>query len=303
MLATAPVPPAAALPIEAAPVEVGQEAQAAPLQATPPQAPGAPVPEPAVQDTLVEATRSPDETAPVQDDVVVLGRSKAGDPLADLNAGSFGATQAVDDAVVGPVAKAYKKVVPSPFRKGLRNFLANLREPVVALNYLLQLKAGKAGETVGRFAINTTVGIAGVIDVAKKKPFRLPRRRNGFANTLGYYGVKPGPFFFLPLIGPTTLRDLIGNSIDQFVPIGPVRPFSGQSYTIPVAVLSALDYRVEFDDELEAIRAKQDPYAAARRFYLERRQAEIDALKGKPIAPDAPRPIIPAVLDTDPVPE
>ena len=125
------------------------------------------------------------------------------------------ASQAVDKAVIGPVARAYGESVPRPIRKGLRNFLFNLREPVVFLNYMLQLKPGKAAETVGRFAINSTIGIAGVLDQAKRKPFNLPRRRNGFANTMGYYGVKSGPFFYLPLIGPTTLRDFFGTVVDQ----------------------------------------------------------------------------------------
>src|SRR3546814_2534491 len=76
---------------------------------------------------------------------------------------------------------------------------------------------GKALETVGRFAINSTIGAAGVFDVAKKAPINLPYRSNGFANTLGFYGVEPGPYFFLPLVGPTTLRDMVGDGIDLLV--------------------------------------------------------------------------------------
>ncbi|MCE3590054.1 VacJ family lipoprotein, partial [Escherichia coli] len=100
---------------------------------------------------------------------------------------------------------------------GIRNFFNNLSEPVSFLNFMLQIKPGRAAETVARFAVNTTVGVGGVIDVARRKPFRRPRRPNGFANTLGFYGVKPGPFLFLPLIGPTTVRDLVGLSIDRMV--------------------------------------------------------------------------------------
>jgi phospholipid-binding lipoprotein MlaA len=217
-----------------------------------------------------------------ENEIVVLGRNRRGDPLEPLNAQSFEATQAVDKAFFGPVAMAYKRGLPAPIRSGLRNFLGNLREPVVAANYLLQLKPGKAGETLGRFVVNTTAGVAGLIDVAKRRPFNLPRRRNGFANTLGYYGVKPGPFFFMPLIGPTTLRDLIGNGLDQVAgPLNFVEPFNQQSFIIPAAVLSALDYRAEFDEELGRLRASGDPYAAVRRYYLDARQAEIDALRGR----------------------
>src|SRR3546814_7125122 len=71
--------------------------------------------------------------------------------------------------------------------------------PINFLNFLFQFKIGKAVETVGRFAINSTIGVAGIFDVAKKPPVNLPYRPNGFANTLGFYGVEPGPYFFLPL--------------------------------------------------------------------------------------------------------
>src|SRR5258706_52610 len=150
-----------------------------------------------------------------QNDIVVTGRPHApGDPLENVNAKSFAVTQSVDKAFVGPVALAYKKHVPAPVRSGLRNFLYNLKEPDVFLNFLLQLKPGKAMETLGRFAINSTIGGAGLFDVAKRRPFKLPRRPNGFADSLGYYGVKPGPFLFLPLIGPTTVRDLVASGLD-----------------------------------------------------------------------------------------
>ena len=244
-------------------------------------------------------------------DIVVTGRRDSPeDPLQDINATTFEVTQSVDKAIVAPVAYAYEDVMPRPIRQGLRNFLRNLGEPVVFLNYLLQLKPGKAAETVGRFAINTTIGAAGIIDVAKRKPFNLPHRRNGFANTMGYYGVPQGPYFYLPLIGPTTLRDFIGNRLDLIVlPLSIGNQFSSPAIALPVAGLSELNSRIEFDDELREIRATRDPYVAARSYYLRRRQAEIDALHGRgdgtvPIiappkvsakpAPDAPAPALPS---------
>ncbi|HEY7958898.1 MAG TPA: MlaA family lipoprotein, partial [Sphingomicrobium sp.] len=162
------------------------------------------------------------------------------------------------------------------------NVLSNLHEPVVFINFLLQHKVGKAAETLGRFAINTTVGLAGVIDVAKRKPFHLPRRPNGFADTLGFYGVKPGPFLFVPLIGPTTVRDLAGNILDRLVlPFAAGKPFSTPEWAVPTGTLHSLDRRIAFDHELARQRASVDPYTAARQYYLTRRQAEIDALHGK----------------------
>ena len=221
-------------------------------------------------------------SVPDAGEIVVQGRgSVPGDPMQQLNAQSFEAVQAVDKAVVEPAAKAYKKGLPKPVRSGLRNFLNNLREPVVFLNYMLQLKPGKAAETLGRFTINTTIGGVGLFDVAKKRPFNLPRRANGFANTLGYYGVKPGPYFYLPLVGPTTLRDVIGVSLDQFVvPFAFGKPFNRPAYVIPTSVVGQLDDRVQFDDQLRELHESEDPYVATREFYLKRRQAEIDALHG-----------------------
>ena len=181
-------------------------------------------------------------------EIVVTGRrASPDDPLEELNSKSFDVTQSVDKAIVAPVAFAYKEILPRPVRSGLRNFLHNLGEPIVFLNFMLQLKPGKAAETFGRFAINTTLGAAGLVDVAKRKPFNLPYRRNGFANTLGYYGVKPGPYFYLPLVGSTTLRDFIGNRLDQLIlPLALGRSIIRPEFAIPIAILGELDYRIEF---------------------------------------------------------
>ena len=102
------------------------------------------------------------------EEIVVQAKASStpGDPLQALNAESFAIIQTMDKAVTGPVARGYKKTVPSPIRSGLRNALRNLQEPVVSLNYLLQLKPGKSAETLGRFAINSTIGVAGVFGQA-----------------------------------------------------------------------------------------------------------------------------------------
>lgn len=217
-----------------------------------------------------------------QDVIVVTARPHhvSGDPLQSLNVTSFKAVQTVDKAFVGPVAMAYKNILPDPVRSGVRNLLSNLQEPGIFLNFLLQLKLGKAAETLGRFAINSTVGAAGLIDVAKTRPFNLPHRPNGFGYTLGYYGVKTGPYLYLPLIGPTTLRDLFGRSLDLLVlPISVGRPFTHPAYAITSTTLKGLDDRVLANDELDRILHKTaDPYAALRDAYLQKRQAEIDEL-------------------------
>ena len=235
-----------------------------------------------------DAPANPGADAPVAEgaEIVITGRKRdPGDPLARINAQSFAITQAIDEAVIEPTATAYEKAVPEPVRNGLRNFANNLHEPAVFVNFILQLKIGKAAETLGRFAINTTVGVGGLFDVAKRKPINLPRRRNGFADTLGCYGVPPGPFLFLPLIGPTTVRDLIGGSVDGFVIPLPLPGPAARQLRQPTVALARsaareLDKRVEFDEEITDIRKSEDPYVASRTYYLRKRQAEIESLCG-----------------------
>ena len=219
------------------------------------------------------------------DAIVVTGRSKPppGDPLQALNAKSYEVSQAADRAIVAPAAHVYKGIVPRQVRTGIRHFFRNLQEPIVALNYLLQLHPGKAAETVARFALNSTIGLGGVIDVARARPFNLPRRSNDFANTLGYYGVGPGAFFFLPLVGPTTVRDLIGGAVDSAyvgvlarATIGSV--LTNPKVALPTGIVRGLDFRIEFDERIKTINDKSDPYVAAREYYLNRRAAEIEAL-------------------------
>ena len=184
--------------------------------------------------------------------------------------------------VIAPIAQGYKAAVPNPIRDGIHNVINNLDEPIVFVNFLLQLKIGKAFETVGRFAINSTVGIAGLVDVAKKKPFNLPRRSNGLADTLGFYGVGPGPYLFLPVFGSTTIRDLLGRVVDMsLLPTAVGKPFTDPIVSASKGILSSIDDRVQNDDILTRVQQSGNPYAAMREYYLKKRQAEIDVLKGK----------------------
>ena len=260
------------------------------IVATEPVAAPDTAPDPAKVSTPPPAQPAPDEGV-----IVVTGSEGAppGDPLDDVNAASFAAVQALDNAIVGPAAKVYEQGVPRPLRTGIRNVLHNLAEPIAFVNYLLQLKPGKAAETLGRFAVNTTIGVAGLFDVAKKKPFNLPYRANGFANTLGYYGVGPGPYLYLPLVGPTTVRDLGGRLLDlSLVPSAVGAPFNTPAYSLSNGVLKSLDDRVEGGVKRRTFQAADDPYAAEREWYLAMRAADIAALHGKPAPAPAPVPPI-----------
>lgn len=243
------------------------------------------IPPPSPDATATYNGEPPADMPSSPNDIVVTARGEAppGDPLQDVNITSFRVVQSVDKALVAPVATGYQGIVPEPVRDGLGNVLRNLSEPVNFLNFLLQFKIGKAAETLGRFAVNTTFGVGGLFDVAKTKPFDLPYRRNGFANTLGFYGVEPGPYFYLPLIGSTTLRDLAGNSIDLLVvPTAVGAPFNRTAYAVPTTVIRQLNDRIEGDAEIERLQEESaDPYVETRTLYLEMRQREIDALKGR----------------------
>lgn len=269
---------AAALLLSTAPVDSQAQLAASPAPpadtAAPTVAAPAPVTAPAAQ-TSADADL---------DAIIVTAqiRKTPGDPFEKVNAASYSVVQGLDKAFVGPVAYAYRDALPKPLRKGLHNVLNHLDLPVVFVNFLLQGKPVSALETVGRFAINSTIGVAGLIDVAKSKPFHLPYRHNGFANTMGYYGVKPGAYFFLPLIGPTTVRDMIGLWMDRaFLPTFAGRPFNKPAVALGITVVRSLDLRVEQDVVLTRLnREAADPYAATRAYYLAQRQAEIDALHG-----------------------
>jgi phospholipid-binding lipoprotein MlaA len=254
------------------------------LSATP-EATGAPVEAPAhtVQPEAVTATptiipETPDGTT--HDIVVTAPQDVPGDPLAALNEKSFAAIQSIDVALVGPISTGYEKGVPKPLRQGLRNFLRNLEEPVIALNYLLQLKPGRAAKSVARFTVNTAMGIGGLFDVAKTPAFKLPYTPNTFGNTFACWGIGSGPYFFLPLIGPTTLRDVIGVGLDRAVlPAVIGAPLDQPYHAIPANVIDSLNDRIDIDDQLDRIRQDEaNPYAATRELYLRQRKAEIAAI-------------------------
>ncbi len=261
-------------PIDTPPlVQVAETPAPAPGEALPNTAPAGPPPAPPA---------NPQEGP--QKDIVVTGRAawEAPDPFADVNEKAFEIAIAADSVFLAPLARIYKDVIPKPVRDGAHNFLYNFREPVVFLNFVLQLKIGRALETAGRFVINSTVGVLGIFDIAKRKPFKWKRRSNGFANTLGFYGVKSGPYMYIPVAGPTTPRDLIGGALDRLLfPFVYGTRITKPEFAIPYGGVSMLDHRSDFDDAYTQLRSSKDPYAATRDFYLQRRQNEIDELKGK----------------------
>ena len=137
------------------------------------------------------------------------------DPWEPLNTRVFEFNRQVDRWVLKPVAKAYNFIVPNPLQIGVSNFFYNLRVTPRFVNNIFQGKVKGAGIEVGRFLVNTTVGIAGFIDVAERLDLKTPEEDTG--QTLGFYGVKPGPYLVVPLMQPFTVRDLAGYVADIFL--------------------------------------------------------------------------------------
>lgn len=197
-----------------------------------------------------------------------------GDPWEGFNRHMFNLEEGLDRHVFGPVSHGYGSA-PSGIRSALRNWARNLNEPVIFANDMLQGHVATAAGTVCRFVINSTVGIAGFVDVAGHNG--LPRHDNSFGTTLGRWGAGPGPYLFLPLAGPTTVRDGFGKVVDIALdPITWIR-FEGRTEIgISATVINGLSERVEGAQDLAHIReTSTDPYATLRSFYLQNRQSEI----------------------------
>jgi phospholipid-binding lipoprotein MlaA len=127
------------------------------------------------------------------------------DPFEPLNRKVFAVNDALDDAVVRPVATAYRRVLPSPVRQGVTNFFGNLSDVWSFFNNVMQLKLQASAETFMRVNVNTVFGLGGLLDIGTE--VGLARHTEDFGQTLGYWGVPAGPYLVLPILGPSTVRD------------------------------------------------------------------------------------------------
>ncbi len=134
------------------------------------------------------------------------------DPLEAYNRSMYWVNARTDDVLLNPAVAGYRRITPRFFRRGVSNFFENLNDIPTLLNQVLQLKWGGAWDTSRRLAANSTVGLAGVIDIADR--WQITKHDEDFGQTLGHYGVNKGPYVMLPLFGPSTLRDAIGRGVD-----------------------------------------------------------------------------------------
>jgi len=211
------------------------------------------------------------------------------DPLEDTNRAIFDFNQVVDRNVLVPVAKAYRTVLPDPVRDSLRDFLRNLREPLIFANDALQGEFERAGQTFARFTLNSTLGVGGLIDVAGRWG-ELPYHEDDLGLTFGVWGIPEGPYLVVPVLGPATPRDLGGQVAEGFGdPFN--RLVTGNPYTlywIPFVRggVAGIDQRSRYIETLADIeRTSLDYYATIRSLYRQRRAALIRHEKEQNLPP------------------
>jgi phospholipid-binding lipoprotein MlaA len=145
----------------------------------------------------------------------VSGPADPRDPLEGYNRAVYKFNDTVDRAFLKPVAQGYDKITPTVIKTGITNFFSNLDDVRIIVNDLLQAKFREAASNTGRVVVNTTVGVAGLIDVGSK--LDMPKGNEDLGQTLGVWGVGPGPYFVLPFFGPSTIRDTFGRWGDSYV--------------------------------------------------------------------------------------
>jgi len=230
------------------------------------------------------STGGPDQEA------VMVGDEQIHDPMEGLNRGIFNVNEHIDKSVIEPVARGYRYITPKPVRMSIRNFLRNLRSPLVMGNELLQGDLEGFGNASARLFINTLLGVGGLFDVADMGG--IPYEPEDFGQTLGVWGVGNGPYVVIPILGPSTVRDTAGMVVDSFADPVRIYMFSHDLEWLHYTriTVSAIDQREELLDVIDDLRANSfDYYAAIRSAYYQRRQALVrDMNPDEAATPDIP---------------
>ena len=194
-----------------------------------------------------------------------LARQELRDPLEPINRAIFKFNDGADKFLLKPVAKGYKAITPKPVRKGISNALSNLTEPRNIINNFLQ---GKFGDGIGstyRFLTNSTIGILGLFDVASA--MGVEKTPEDFGQTLGAWGVKPGPYLVLPLLGPSSLRDGTGTGIDLLGLRTNKRIADDSSVEVGLTTTNVVDTRASLLGATDLLDSQLDPYLFLRNAY------------------------------------
>lgn len=228
-------------------------------------------------------TPAPDDYDPLFDDEEWsedLEDGAEADPLESMNRGVFAFNQFVDTWVFDPVTEAYQFLFPEMVRTGINNVFLNLQSPVVLLNHIMQLRGRDAMVTLGRFVVNSTAGGGGFFDAAGGGA-NLTRVDADFGQTLAIWGAPQGPYLILPVLGPSTVRDVTGVVVDRGLDpltylIGPIQ------WWIPIGLSKGLALRDASFQDLTLLRESSvDFYSALRSAYLQSREASVQNARSR----------------------
>lgn len=192
------------------------------------------------------------------------------DPLETVNRGIYKVNKTADTYVLRPVAKTYVTWTPTEIRGWTSNFMSNLFYPTTIVNDLLQAKFKQGAQDTGRFLMNSTIGLAGLLDVATR--VGLPEHDEDLGQTFGYWGVGEGWYLMLPLLGPSDNRDFLGKIGDHFT-----APTTYMDTTPDLAItgVNVIDTRAGLLDADRYLDEQLDPYVALRTAYLQKRQSKV----------------------------
>ncbi|MFM1806801.1 MAG: phospholipid-binding lipoprotein MlaA [Pseudomonadota bacterium] len=196
------------------------------------------------------------------------------DPFERVNRAVFSFNEAADDYVIKPVAEAYKFVLPEFVRTGVTNFFSNINDVLIAANNLLQGKPSNAASDIGRFLVNSTIGILGFFDVATD--MGLDKNREDFGQTLAVWGVGDGPYVVLPFFGPSNVRDTVGLAVDIETDFMINTNKLNSDEKIAVNGLRIINRRADLLDAGQLLEdAAFDKYSFLRDGYMQRRRSQI----------------------------
>lgn len=241
------------------------------LGATEPMIPGPAADEIAVQLAGADPPSAPQESKRIQKEELV--EEEDYDPWLPFNERMFEFNRQFDRFLLKPVATVWDKLLPDPVKRSLKNALDNLGMPVRFLNSLFQGKFDGAGRELGRFVFNSTIGIAGLFDAAKE--IGVEKSEEDTGQTLGFYGVGPGPYLVLPLLPPLTVRDGIGFAVDLVLdPLNYVLPLAASTGRRSGEIVNERSFTLELYQNVEE--TVLDLYSAVRNAHLQRRQRMIE---------------------------
>jgi phospholipid-binding lipoprotein MlaA len=214
---------------------------------------------------------------PASDPDALADYRETNDPIEPTNRAIYAFNNAVDTAILKPVAQGYRYAVPAPVRGGIHNILVNLATPVQLGNDVLEGKPRRAGDTTMRFLINTTVGVLGFFDVAKG--WGYPDHDADFGMTMALWGLPEGPYLFLPVFGPSDPRDAVGLGVNAVMD-----PFTwvGQGAVVEALkwskwAVNGVDQRERHLDDIDSVKKTAlDPYATFRSLYRQHRASQIE---------------------------